>query len=68
MSLWPGSVVILKMGRKSGSLALLMMGLYQLVQAQEVQIWVDGYAYNKIGKFLDLESNIGWNKLVEKDG
>jgi hypothetical protein len=49
-------------------LVLVLIICCRNTSAQEVQIWVDGFFYRDIGKLIQLESNPGWNKLVETEG
>jgi hypothetical protein len=54
----PETVFAVKCGRRSGLLIVVILGFYPILLAQEVQIWMDGYAFNQIDRSLELESNI----------
>ena len=36
--------------------------------SQDVQAWLDGFIIKRIGKQIDFETNIGYNKLLKEDG
>ncbi len=51
-------------------LLLICLGTFSVrqTQAQDVQLWLDGFVYKSFGKKWEYEGNAGVNKLLQKQG
>ena len=64
----PGFMAVQKRFRGFTFVVFVLLILTMDLKGQEVQIWLDGFVYKDFGKALELETNIGWDKLIENGG